>query len=213
MTDHPIIVFDSGRGGRSIFDPLQKALPQATLLYMDDHEHFPYGNKSPAWLTKRFHELALRFSSLDPLLLVLACNTATVNGVLELRKLLTCPIIGVEPVIKPLSHFPRALVLMTHASAKAKRTLDLIQQYGPHVEVYTPKGLAEAIEYNKIDQIDQSIHEIKTIALNKQIQAIGLSCTHYPLVLDKFQLAMPQIKFFDPSQAVVDQVNRVLKSN
>lgn len=214
MAQHnqPIIVFDSGRGGRSIYDPLKKALPQATILYLDDHEYFPYGNKSPAWLTNRFHELALRFASLDPMLIVLACNTATVNAIEVLRAQLSCPIVGVEPVIKPLATYDRALALMTTASARAPRTLELLKQYGNHIEIFTPVGLAEAIEYNNSEQVKKSIHEITNIVQKRDIQAIGLSCTHYLLVLTELEQAMPGVTIIDPSKAVVEQVLRVLKS-
>ncbi len=212
MVERPIIVFDSGRGGQSIYRPLKKALPGANILYLDDHEHFPYGDKSLSWLTQRFQELSQLFASLDPLLIVLACNTATVNAVEVLRTELTCPIVGVEPVIKPLAKYDRALALMTAASARAPRTLELLKQYGKHIEIYTPLGLAEAIENNNDVQVKQSIHEIKNIAQKKNIQAIGLSCTHYPLVITDFVQTMPGVTFIDPSEAVVEQVLRVLKS-
>lgn len=208
----PIIVFDSGRGGQSIYIPLKAALPQQNIIYLDDHEHFPYGDKSAEWLRERFRELAAQFRALNPLLVVLACNTATVNVVEELRSTLSCPVIGVEPVIKPLSDYSRSLVLMTASSAASAKTARLMDKYGQNVQVYTPKGLAEAIEYNDIEQVKKSIHEIKEIVQKQNIEAVGLSCTHYPLILNELQKALPETTFIDPSQAVVNQVVRVLKS-
>lgn len=207
----PIIVFDSGRGGQTIFIPLQKALPRENLIYRDDRDNFPYGSKSAAWLSNRFKKLGTDFTALDPKLVVLACNTATVNIVEELRTYLTCPVVGVEPVIKPLSGYSRALVLMTASSANSKKTAELLAKFGQNVQVYTPKGLAEAIEYNNTEQVKNSIHEIKKIVQEQRIEAVGLSCTHYPLILSELRSAMPGIKFIDPSGAVVDQVLRVLK--
>lgn len=212
MRDRPIIVFDSGRGGESIYVPLSQALPTARILYLDDHEHFPYGNKSAAWLSARFQILARRFKALDPILIVLACNTATVNVIAQLRLDLTCPVIGVEPVIKPLASYSRALALMTSASACSDQTRALLSRYGQHVRIHTPIGLAEAIEYNDSVRVKSIVHEIKDIVRQHRIQAVGLSCTHYPLILPDLRRAIPGVVWIDPGNAVVAQVLKVLKS-
>ena len=212
MSDlRPIIVFDSGIGGQSIYRPLKQALPRENIIYISDPVHFPYGDKSAEWLSARFVELAKDFAALDPKLLVLACNTATTNIIAQLRRDLRCPVVGVEPVIKPLASYGSALALMTAASASSSATAELRAKYGAHVQLFTPKGLAQAIEYNDYDQVKKNIHEIKNIVQKQQIQAIGLSCTHYPLILGALKAAMPEVIFIDPSDAVVKEVIRVLK--
>lgn len=211
MRIKPIIVFDSGIGGLSIYRPLKIALPQENIIYMSDPNHFPYGDKSVSWLNSRFDGLAIEFNALDPKLVVLACNTATTNIITNLRTSLKCPVIGVEPVIKPLSGYPHALALMTESSAKSAGTKQLLAKYGPHVEVYTPHGLATAIEYNDYDQVKKNIHEITKIVHERKIQAVGLSCTHYPLILDSLNKALPDTIFLEPSSAVVREVQRVLR--
>jgi glutamate racemase len=213
MKDQPIIVFDSGIGGLSIYRPLKKALPTANIIYISDTVNFPYGDKSVTWLSKRFIELGEQFNSLSPVLVILACNTATTSIIKELRSQLTCPVIGVEPVIKPLAEYNSALALMTPTSANSLATARLLAKYGPHVQVFSPKGLASAIEYNDYDLIKKSIHEIKIFVQKNHIQAIGLSCTHYPLILKELQKEMPSIVFIDPSDAVVRESLRVLKSS
>lgn len=207
----PIIVFDSGIGGQSIYRPLKQVLPAENIIYISDPANFPYGDKSSQWLSQRFAQLAEDFAALNPKLLVLACNTATTNIIAQLRQDLSCPVVGVEPVIKPLASYRSALALMTASSASSPATATLLAKYGNHVQIYTPKGLAQAIEYNNYDQVKKNIHEIKNIVLKQQIEAIGLSCTHYPLILGALQAAMPEVIFIDPSDAVVKEVMRVLK--
>lgn len=210
-SSRPIIVFDSGIGGLSIYRPLRLALPTANIIYIADSVNFPYGDKTSQWLSARFLELGEQFRALDPELVVLACNSATTNIIAELRSRLSCPIIGVEPVIKPLAKYESALALMTSVSASSKTTLDLLEKYGSHVQIYTPHGLATAIEFNNYDQVKKSIHEITKIVQENRIQAVGLSCTHYPLILSEFKIAMPGVEFIDPSDAVVSEVLRVLE--
>lgn len=207
----PIIVFDSGIGGQSIYRPLKQALPSENIVYFSDPAHFPYGDKTSDWLAIRFSELAQDFAALNPKLVVLACNTATTNIITQLRRDLSCPVIGVEPVIKPLSIYDSALALMTQSTADSATTAQLLKRYGTHIKIFTPKGLATAIEYNDYDQVKKSIHEIKYIVQKYHIEAIGLSCTHYPLILSSLQKAMPETIFIDPSPAVVKEVIRVLE--
>ena len=207
----PIIVFDSGIGGLTIYRPLKIALPGENIVYINDPVGFPYGDKSLDWLTTRFIELGKQFQALNPKLVVLACNTATTNIIASIRRQLTCPVVGVEPVIKPLAHYDSSLALMTAASAASVSTAKLMAQYGQHIHVFTPHGLAAAIEYNDYDQVKKNLHEIKQLVQKYHIQAVGLSCTHYPLVIKLFPLALPQVIFIDPSEAVVAQVQRVLE--
>jgi glutamate racemase len=211
MSMNPIIVFDSGIGGMSIYRPLKQALPEENIIYIADSTNFPYGDKSESWLQSRFATLALQFMDLSPKVVVLACNTATTNVIEYLREQLSCPIVGVEPVIKPLSVYERSLALMTSGTASSASTKQLLDKYGAHIEVFSPIGLASAIEYHNLDHVKKNIHEIKEIVQSKKIQAVGLSCTHYPLILKMLQSAMPEVIFVDPASAVVAQVQRVLR--
>ena len=211
LVSRPIIVFDSGLGGFSIYRPLCLALPHEHIIYQADSPNFPYGDKSPTWLSKRFQELGKQFASLNPKLVVLACNSATTNIISQLRLQLSCPVVGVEPVIKPLAKYQKSLALMTAVSASSSTTQNLLAKYGEHVQVFTPHGLAAAIEYNDYDQVKKNIHEIKELVQKNHIQAIGLSCTHYPLIIKELKSALPTVEFIDPSGPVVSEVQRVLK--
>lgn len=211
VDNRPIIVFDSGIGGLSIYKPLKAALPSANIVYITDSPNFPYGEKSPSWLSSRFRELCKQFEALDPLMVVLACNTATTNIITQVRGSLNCPVVGVEPVIKPLAQFGAALALMTESSANSTQVQHLLKQYGQHVQIYSPSGLAEAIEFNDYEQVKKYIHEITKIVQKQQIEAVGLSCTHYALIAQELEQAMPGVTIIDPSLAVVREVVRVLK--
>lgn len=211
MEKGPIIVFDSGVGGLSIYRPLRIALPDENVVYITDSQYFPYGTKSPKWLLNRFRTLAKQFNELAPQAIVLACNSATTNVIVEMRSLVACPVVGVEPVIKPLARYSSALALMTRASATSVTTKELREKYGQHVYVYTPHNLANAIEFNDYEQVKKSIQAIKKIVQKQQIKAIGLSCTHYSLILPMLKKALPHVDIVDPSAAVVRQVQKVLR--
>lgn len=210
MSTRPIIVFDSGIGGLSIYRPLCSVLPDENIVYITDSQNFPYGNKSPAWLRSRFRELGQQFIALNPKLVVLACNTATVEVISQLRTLLSCSVVGVEPIFKPLAAFSRPLALMTSSTASSNRTKNLLKKHGSHITIFTPSGLVEAIEYNDITQVKKILLSLNKLVQKNHYDAIGLSCTHYSLYLEEFKKTILNVSFLDPANAVVKEVLRVL---
>lgn len=206
-----IIVFDSGIGGFSILREIINQRLPVSVIYLADQANFPYGHKSAEWLESRLKEIALWGVAQDPAAFVVACNTGTVAGIRTMRETLHCPVVGVEPVIKPLSSYTHALVLATQAAAESIRTQELLDIHGRHIQVYASKGLASAIENNDSEQVKISLDEISEIIEHEHIQAIGLSCTHYPLISDKIKERFPAIHLYDPSSAVVHRLKKVLE--
>lgn len=205
-----IIVFDSGVGGFSLLRELGNQQISLPLIYLADQAHFPYGDKSPDWLSARLAKIAKWAQALKPSIFILACNTGTVSGISQMRELLSCPVVGVEPVVKPLGSYDKALVLATPVTVDSPRTRELVAQFGGHVQVVSVPGLASAIENNDSVRVKKILQEISIRVLRENIQAIGLSCTHYPLVADLLQPLVPQVHLYDPSRAVVHQLKKYL---
>lgn len=208
-----VIVFDSGIGGFSILREIMRVGQPASIVYLCDQKNFPYGEKSAEWLEKRLAEIARWAALHDPAAFVIACNTGTVAGIHTVRSHLDCPVVGVEPAVKPLSSYESALVLATHRAVESERTQELLDIHGRHIRVYAPKGLATAIENNDTDQVKKSLQEIAAIVRRENVQAIGLSCTHYPLVQEQMQALFPKVQIYDPSEAVVRHLIKVLGTN
>src|SRR3954470_14317870 len=77
MTTSPIGIFDSGIGGLTVANAIQKVLPHESLIYFGDTAHLPYGDKSPdtiRYYTKTIGEFLL---SKECKIIVIACNTAS----------------------------------------------------------------------------------------------------------------------------------------
>src|SRR5580658_8641297 len=73
----PIAVLDSGLGGLTVLNALRRTLPAEDLLYFGDTAHLPYGNKSPAAVTRFVREIIQFLLPHNPKHVVIACNTAT----------------------------------------------------------------------------------------------------------------------------------------
>lgn len=205
----PLIIIDSGIGGATVLKEILKTKNFSRIIYLADQKYFPYGEKSHNWLNDRIKNLISWSLAQDPCCIVLACNSATSQAIKEAREQTKVPIVGVEPVIKPLSKYKSSLLLGTKAALSSSRTKELaIKHNPPQMITHSPSRLASAIE--EMDDIKIRA-QIKQIAENtNQIpQAIGLSCTHYPLVAKEFKRVFPQSDIVAPSEAVVRRINSV----
>ncbi len=207
MAHPPLIVFDSGIGGFSILHELTQF--DTPLYYYADQANFPYGTKTETWLRYRFAALAEHFAGLNPLGLVVACNTGTVAGIKVFRQKLTCPVFGVEPVTKMLKNHANPVVWGTQVTTTSATAKALQTAHGSHITYYTPEGLATAIEQHDLGGIKTALAQAARAL--PSVDALGLSCTHYPLIKPLIQAYFPQAQLYDPSPAVAVHVAKSLQ--
>ena len=219
-----VIVFDSGLGGLTVFQPIAKARRDAELIYVADDEAFPYGALSDDALVARVEavmaDLVHRFA---PDLIVIACNTASTLVLARLRARHSgIQFVGTVPAIKPAALLSRSglvSVLATPATVKRDYTRALIRDHAPHVEttlVGAPRlaGLAEArLRGDPIE--DQAIEaEIAPAFVSdggRRTDQVVLACTHFPLLLDAFERLAPwPVTFVDPAPAIARRVGDLL---
>ena len=85
MTD--FVFIDSGVGGIPYMIKLLEKKPDATCLYVADTANFPYGEKTHEQVVKCVTELVEKINSqFAPKVIVVACNTMSVNALQALRK-------------------------------------------------------------------------------------------------------------------------------
>ena len=210
MFIRPLIIFDSGIGGLSILKALLQLNSNYPFVYFADQAYFPYGSRSAHQLRHRLLQIFRWFAHQQPIGVVVACNTATSISLDELRQLFPFPIIGVEPVIKPLAQYSPSLLLATPLTINSDRTHQLIQRYQPsQLHLHPAKHLASYIETMDFSSVQQELAQIKTQhPLNFEV--IGLSCTHYPFIKPLIQQTFPQAKIIDPSLAVAKRVTQLI---
>lgn len=153
----PIGVMDSGVGGLSVLAEIQRLLPNETLLYVGDCGHIPYGEKSPDYIRERCRRIAGFFHEQGAKAMVLACNTATVAAVADLRELYpTWPLVGMEPAVKPAAAATRSGVvgvLATTGTLQSAKFAALLDRFANDVQVITQPcpGLVELIEAGDLE--------------------------------------------------------------
>jgi len=214
--DSPIGILDSGIGGLSFLRLVRERLPHERIIYIADSAYFPYGALSPAQIEERLRVVGEQFRERGVKAIVVACNSATANGIDALRAALDLPVIGVEPAIKPAVMFsPKKIigVWTTPATAASDRFARLIDAHrdGAYLIVEACTGLAEAIE-NRGPGLDEMIDRYLKPVLAEGADSLVLGCTHYELVTQRIlERARSPLKIFEPSTGALRQLMRVLE--
>jgi glutamate racemase len=219
VREAPIGVFDSGVGGLSVLAEIQRLLPDETLLYVADCGNVPYGEKTPEFIRQRCSVMASFFQRQGAKALVLACNTATVAGVAELRRdYPQWPIVGMEPAVKPAAAATRSGVvgvLATTGTLQSAKFAALLDRFAADVRVITQPcpGLVELIEGGDLHSpaLCKLLQGYVQPLLDAGCDTIILGCTHYPFLKPLLKQMIPgHISLIDTGAAVARQLQRLL---
>lgn len=219
MREAPIGVFDSGVGGLSVLAEISRLLPNESLLYVADCGHIPYGEKSPEFIRQRCRQVAEFFQQQGAKAMVLACNTATVAAVADLRE--RCPhwpLVGMEPAVKPAAAATRSGVvgvLATTGTLQSAKFAALLDRFATDVRVITQPcpGLVELIETGELDSpaLRQLLHSYVEPLLAAGCDTLILGCTHYPFLKPLLAESVPPaVAIIDTGAAVARQLQRLL---
>lgn len=192
----PILLFDSGVGGLSVFAELNRLLPKAPAIYAADLAGLPYGTKTEAQIAARVTGLLGRMSErYKPRLICIACNTASTIALEMVRDVLEVPIVGTVPAIKPAASLTRTGViglLGTEATIRQHYVDNLEAEFAGGktlLRLATPELVDQAegkLRGTPVDMavIEDAARRLQDMAGGKEIDTLVLACTHFPL-LDK----------------------------
>ncbi|MEC8175542.1 MAG: glutamate racemase [Bacteroidota bacterium] len=222
MKNNSIGFFDSGIGGITIWESVNRLLPNENTIYLADSKNSPYGKKPNDELTNISKENVEFLINKKCKLIVVACNTATTNSINFLRKSYNLPFIGIEPAIKPAAlntKTGKIGVLATKGTLGSSLFEKTSNIHGQNVEIIEQHGLGlvELIEKGIYSgsKIDSLLKEYLNPMLENNIDKLVLGCTHYPLIKKSIKKIINEsITIIECSEAVALQTERVLiKSN
>jgi glutamate racemase len=224
MSSAPIIlIFDSGLGGLTVHREVAKARPDARLVYAADDAGFPYGARTEPELIERvLGVMDGLLATHRPDLVVIACNTASVQVLPHLRQRFKVPFVGTVPAIKPAcaaSASKLVTVLGTEATVRREYTHALIRDFAAGCAVMLV-GSPRLAEYAEAELRGETVtdadirREIAPCFIDDggaRTDTIVLACTHYPLLLDRIaRLAPWPVNFIDPAPAIARRVVELL---
>lgn len=223
----PLIgLFDSGRGGLSVWQALLLKNYDVDYFYIADLAHAPYGNKPDHKIMERSHVLCERLLEAGVDLILVACNTATAVAIDELRQTYSeLPFVGVEPYLTAAQHHgwqlaqgDRQVVLVTPLMAQSARFKQLRARRDPgeQILVHPCPTMAALIDQaldikdslRRKELIDQALEDLAPLK-DQALRYAILGCTHYPLIRSQIEEYL-QLKALCPGAAVATRVGELL---
>lgn len=208
-------VFDSGIGGKSVAEALSNGLPNAEVMFINDIDHLPYGNKSPDELMSLVRPRLQYLVDEKCNVIVVACNTVSCTILPDIKSDYPIEIVGIVPMLKPAAKLTTSgtiAVCATPTTLASKRYAELKKEFVPHCTVLEPdcSDWALMIETNTIDQqkILNTINEV----CERGADVIVLGCTHYHWIEKIIKdCAAVRAVVIQPESAIVARVKQVLE--
>ncbi|MBY6047148.1 glutamate racemase [Vannielia litorea] len=221
-------VFDSGIGGLTVLDAVQKRLPDQAFVYFGDHAHSPYGVRTADNIHDLTKAAVERLWAEGCDLVILACNTASAAALRRMQEAGVPEgkrVLGVfVPLIEALTerqwgdNSPPREVAVKHvalfatpatvASRAFQREL-AFRAIGVDVEAQACGGVVDAIEDGDMILAEALVHSHVDALKRKmpQPQAAILGCTHYPIMEEAFQEALgPEVSVYSQASIVADSL-------
>lgn len=209
-------VFDSGVGGKSVANAIQKALPQSEILYRNDKEHVPYGTRPPEQILGFVKPILQDLVEQGCKVIVIACNTVSTTIITDLRQIFDVPLIAMEPMVKPAAEATKSGVIAvcaTPTTLASARYNWLKETYAKGVKVIEPDcaDWTKMIEENRVDHEKIEVRISSACQLGADVVVLG--CTHYHWIEDEIQKIADKYKakVIQPEQPVIKQLKRVIE--
>lgn len=219
MNNNKIGIFDSGIGGLTVLEEIRKLLPNEEYYYYSDSLNNPYGEKTTDELYEITSLVVEHLIKENAKIIVIACNTATTRCIDYLRdKYKDIIFIGTEPAIKVAcdNGYKNILLLATPLTINSERTSFLVEhnkRKKGNIYLSACEGLAHAIEINDVKSEERIINGIYQKYKDKNIDAIVLGCTHYPLIKELIGKYFKDVILLDGGLGVAKEVQRKLIEN
>lgn len=213
-------LFDSGLGGLTVVRRVHELLPHHDLLFFADQAHVPYGNREPADLARL---LACNLGWLDRAgvdAIVMACNTscaiaASLGWPPARAQILD--LIEAAASAARRAGYRRIGVIATAATVRSGAYGAKIRERNPRaevIEIAAPK-LVPLVEAGQIatDETRAAVAEV-CAQLPKNLDAVILACTHYPVLDAHFADALGEkIARIDPARVQAQRAADLVRRN
>lgn len=221
MDNRPVLFLDSGIGGIPYCRYFHRENPGQSIVYLADRMHFPYGSWKKEELAAVIIALVERvIRIIDPKIVVIACNTATLAALAPLREHFPAyHFVGTVPAVKPASlasKTGKVGVLGTELTINEPYIQELAAQYGnSEITGIAAPELVKFVEERFDSATPEEKRETARRYLNRfrkaGVDAIVLGCTHFLFLEDDFrQEAAPDITVFESVKGISRRIESLL---
>lgn len=219
--NRPIGVFDSGVGGLIALNALAGALPQENLLYLGDTARVPYGDRSPEMVKMYAQQCTQFLLGRSVKFIVVACNTVSAIAMEEIEKISPVPVVGmIKPAVSAVLSNPAHKnigIIGTRATVSSKAyERELHSMHDPADLLISAQACPLFVPL-----VEEGWHDnplIYPVAENylrslkeKEIDALILGCTHYPLLKRVIGSILPGVTLIDPAEEAAKQTGEFIQ--
>lgn len=221
-------IFDSGLGGLTVLDAVQKRLPDVSFVYFADSAHAPYGVRDADDIFNLTTAACSHLFDAGCDLVILACNTASAAALRRMQESWVPRekrVLGVfVPLIEALTERPwgdnspprevdiKHVALFATPATVSSRAFQrelAFRAIGVDVEAQACGGVVDAIEDGDMI-LAEALVKSHVDALKRKMpqpDAAILGCTHYPLMEAEFQAALgSDVKVFSQANLVAESL-------
>lgn len=217
-------LMDSGLGGLTVLEELDRKYKGLELFYYADQKNCPYGEKTNQEIEEAVKNAVDFLLNKKIEMLILACNTATAVMLPKLRKELMIPVVGVlqygAQMAVEATENKRVAVWATKKTIETNKYEEAIKEENQSIQVlnYKCEEFVPLIEANKQKELAVVVEKYVNEAIKEDVDTIVLGCTHYPLAKELIKETIRQkttkdIKVVNPAEKTIQSIIGALYSN
>ena len=228
MADNrPIGILDSGIGGLTIARAVTERLPHEQIIFFGDTAHLPYGDKSTVSIRHFVNRISDFLIDKGCKAILIACNSASAAAYSTLNKKIGrhTPVINViDPIVEYVVNnykFKKIGIIGTKRTVTSRVYPRRFEAANPKLDINslaTPL-LAPMIEEGFFkNNISQTVINAYLSNYNlKDIEALVLACTHYPLIKQEIKQYYADqgqdVKIIDSTDVIAQYTEESLKNH
>lgn len=220
-SESPIGIFDSGIGGLTVANAIIQRMPHESIVYFGDTAHLPYGEKSADAI--RYYSLRIGKFLLDHdcKMIVIACNSASSAAYHTLLDFFYGQALFVN-VVDPMVDYVVSKGYTNIGLIATKATVNS-RIYEQKIREKNQKAIVASLATPLLAPMIEEGFLGKNISLSiienylsysgfKNIQALLLACTHYPLIKNEIgHILGPGVEVIDSTDIIAKEVQHLLE--
>jgi glutamate racemase len=189
-------LFDSGLGGLTVLQRLHETLPQHDIVFFADQRHVPYGDRTSAELVDLLNANVELLDARHVDAIVMACNTSCATAAREgwpPAKAAILDLIESAAIAVEAAGYKRIGVVATTATIGTRAYTQKIRDRVRSADVFevAAPALVPLVEAGKLEGEEPRAAVAAVCAqLPRDLDAVLLACTHYPLLDAHFAAAL-----------------------
>ena len=213
-------IFDSGIGGLTVYNKLKSSLPGHEYIYFGDRLNAPYGEKSADEIKELTRKIVTFLRSFGVEAIVVACNTIVANAMDDILRNCPIPVIGViDPVIEHMKASGCKKIGLAATRATIDNGIYQVRLKGHGIETVSTicNKLVPLIEEGDMGpNMDAAIDYHFSNFVGKDLDALVLGCTHFPIIQNKIRRYMESkgenIRIINPASYVPSELKNLAPS-